>query len=80
MKVRFPVTLRDIECEVEANMLAAEPDIGIMSAYLEEIDIIAPKEAKTWELTDEEIQKIVDAGDDWYYDDHSEDFDTYEGD
>jgi hypothetical protein len=79
MKARFTVTLRNIECEVEANILAAEPDVGIMSAYPDELDIIAPEEAKTWELTDEEMERINSAAVDWYYD-YSEDSYTYEGD
>jgi hypothetical protein len=68
MKARFTVTLREIDCEVEATLCPAEPDVGIMAAYPEDWSIVEPEEAKLWELTDEEVQKIVDAASDWYYD------------
>lgn len=69
MKARFSVDLRGEECEVEATVLADDPEVGIMAPYADEWEIVEPEEARDWQLTDEEVGEIQDRAVAWYYDD-----------
>lgn len=66
MKAFFSVRLRDQDCDIEGNVCPAEPDVGIMSAYMDDWSIVDPPEAKDWELTEEEVDKVNSAFGDWY--------------
>lgn len=76
MKASFNVTLRGVECEVEGNVCPPEPDVGIMSSYMDDWHFIDPQEANNWELTDEEVEKVNEAFDDWHANgDYLQDYD-----
>lgn len=58
----FFVTLRGQEIKVEGSMGRAEPDVGIMSSYLDDFEIYnLDGQELDWDLTDEEVDTINDA-------------------
>lgn len=56
--MRLFVILRGIELAIEGTLCDAEPDVGIMSAYLDEFEVKDPPEAVDWDFTDDEIEAI----------------------
>lgn len=74
MNVLFSTELRGRKVQIQAQMAGAEPDVGIMSAYTEGIEITDEEtgEALDWDLTDEELMKIDQMAADRMYDDFSD--------
>jgi len=56
--MNFFITLRGTELEIEGEISRAEPDVGIMSDYMDEFEVKSPEFAKDWDFTDAEIELI----------------------
>lgn len=72
--MRLHATVRDTEVIVELSMAPAEPDVGIMSSYVDDYSVTSEEtgEPLSWELTDDELNALAEqadehAADEWAY-------------
>lgn len=73
--MNFLITLRGVELEVEGEMSAADPSVGITSPYIEDYTVtdVSTGVEVDWDFTEEEVDQIQDKAVDTYYDDLLED-------
>lgn len=59
--MKLHTVLRDREVEVTVDMAPAEPDVGIMSSYIDDYTVTDEEtgEQLDWELTDNELNKLA---------------------
>lgn len=68
--MKLHTVLRDREVQVTVDMARAEPDVGIMSAYIDDYTVTdeETRQPLNWELTNSELNKLANEADERVYD------------
>ena len=63
--MKLHTVLREREVEVTVDMAKAEPDVGIMSCYVDDYTVTdeETRERLDWELTDSELNELANQAD-----------------